>query len=69
MIEENDVVQIVPEHDWSGCYVTVTEVKTWGIQGFVQIPKQGQAFIRLRNDEFEKIGEASFILVEETEEL
>lgn len=61
-IEENDVIQIVPEHKWAGCFVTVTEVKSWGIQGFVQIPMQGQAYIRLKNEEFEKVGSANFII-------
>lgn len=57
----NDVVQITetgPE-GWMGCFVQVSEVKTWGIQGWVQIPMQeGQAYIRLKWDQFEFVGEA-----------
>lgn len=64
-INKNDVVQIIPEHKWGGCFVQVTEIKEWGIQGFVQIPMEGQAFIRLNKEEFEKIGEAIFIPNEE----
>lgn len=61
-IEENDVVQIVPEHRWGGCFVIVSEVKSWGIQGYVQIPMQGQAYIRLNTGEFERIGKSLFII-------
>ena len=59
-IQKNSLVQ-VNEHgqkDWIGCLVQVDEVKPWGIQGWVQIPKQGQAYIRLKNEEIEYIGEA-----------
>lgn len=63
--QANDVVQIIPTHKWGGCFVLVTEVKKWGIQGFVQIPMQGQAYIRLNLGEYEKIGTAIFIPREE----
>lgn len=66
-VQVNDVVQLVPEHKWSGCLVTVTEVKTWGIQGFVQIPMKGQAFIRVNENDYEKIGTAVFVLNESTD--
>jgi len=59
-IQKNSIVQ-VNEHgqeDWIGCLVQVDEVNPWGIQGWVQIPKQGQAYIRLKNEEIEYIGEA-----------
>lgn len=61
MISVNDVVQISPDHDWSGCFVLVTEIKSWGIQGFVQIPLQGQAYIRLKHEDYERIGTAVFV--------
>jgi hypothetical protein len=64
-IQVNDVVQVVPEHKWGGCFVHVTEIKNWGIQGFVQIPIQGSAYIRLKKEEFEKIGTAIFIPLDE----
>lgn len=63
-----DIVQVVPEHKWCGCLVIVTEVKNWGIQGFVQVPMQGQAFIRLNHEDFEKVGEATFVLGNSNEE-
>lgn len=67
MVSVNDVVQISPDHDWSGCFLFVTEVKSWGIQGFVQIPMQGKAYIRIKHGEYERIGTAVFILNSEEE--
>lgn len=58
-IEKHDIVQVNKNHEWTGCLVYVTDVKSWGIQGFVQIPLEGQAFIRLKDDEFEFIGRAA----------
>lgn len=54
ILEENSVVQINEkgQDGWIGCFVLVTEVKDWGIQGFVQIPKsEGSAYIRLTYDQ------------------
>jgi hypothetical protein len=63
-LKENTIVQIVPEHRWAGCLVVVTELKPWGIQGFVQIPMQGQAYIRLEHKEYEVVGQAAFVIAE-----
>ena len=60
MIKKHDVVQVVPSHQWGGAFVYVEEVKEWGIQGFVIIPLQGRAYIRLNKGDYEKIGEAIF---------
>lgn len=60
-IQVNDVVQLVPGHKWAGCFVTVTEVKSWGIQGFVQIPLRGPAYIRVTQEDYVKIGTAEFV--------
>lgn len=57
LVRVHDVVQVNESHKWCGSFVYVTEVKDWGIQGFVQIPLQGQAFIRLAHDEYEIIGQ------------
>lgn len=61
MTQVGSVVQIneAGPKGWIGCFVTVTELKSWGIQGFVQIPMEdGQAYIRLKNNTFDHIGEA-----------
>ena len=53
-----DIVQVNPEKEMFGaCLVVVTEVKSWGIQGYVQnAGVAGQAYIRLKNEDFEHTG-------------
>ena len=41
---------------WGPSLVVVTEVKSWGIQGYTHIPLGGDAFIRLKWEEFEPTG-------------
>lgn len=60
MIKKHDIVQVVPGHQWGGCFIYVEEVKEWGILGFVNVPLQGRAYIRLNKGDYEKIGEAIF---------
>jgi len=62
-IIENTVVQVNEngDKDWVGCLVQVSEVKGWGVQGWVQIPPSGQAFIRLKWDEIDYIGQAVMV--------
>ena len=45
----DDVVQVSPTHDerFGGALLVVTEVMGWGVQGYVQMPGQGQAYYRL----------------------
>jgi hypothetical protein len=54
---------------WVGAFVLVTEVKGWGIQGFVPIlethTEQRQAYTRLTWEQFEVIGPAILIPGEE----
>lgn len=61
-LKKDDIVQIVPEHNWGGCLLVVDEVKSWGIQGYVEIPLKGQAYIRIKNGEFEVVGRAVFVI-------
>jgi hypothetical protein len=53
-----DIVQVVPSKEMFGaCMVVVTELKSFGIQGYVQsagVP--GQQYIRLKFDDFEFTG-------------
>ena len=58
MIEVNDIVQVNPSVDMFGaCMVVVTEVKNWGIQGYVQSAGvEGQQYIRLKFGEFDSTG-------------
>jgi hypothetical protein len=53
-----DIVQVNPEKEtFGGCMVVVTEIKAWGIQGYVQnAGVNGQAYIRLKTEDFEHTG-------------
>ena len=57
-LKVGDIVQVSPDKEMFGaCMVVVTEVKTWGIQGYVQSAGvSGQQHIRLKFDEFEATG-------------
>lgn len=63
-----DVFQITEAHGrqgWIGAFVLATEIKTWGIQGFVvhvqTHDEQSKAYIRLKWEEIEYIGHAVLI--------
>lgn len=53
-----DIVQVNPDFEvFGGCMVVVTEIKSWGIQGYVQsagVP--GQQYIRLKTEQIEPTG-------------
>lgn len=61
-INENSVIQANENAgEWAGCLLQVDEVKSWGVQAYVKIPKSGDAYIRLTSSQFEYIGEAILI--------
>lgn len=57
-MKEGEIVQVSPTVEtFGGCMVVVTEVKDWGIQGYVQsagVP--GQQYISLKTGDFEATG-------------
>lgn len=59
-----DVIQISPESDvnpvFGGKLALVEEVRGWGVVAFVDT-FEGKAYIRLRSDQFERIGLAPFL--------
>ena len=68
MISKGVIVQITnKEHHWYPCLIIVDEVKIWGIQGYTTIPNNkrdepnGDAYIRLKNNEFETVGRANIV--------
>lgn len=64
-IRVNDVIQATEgAGEWCGCLLQVDEVKPWGVQAYIHVPNQGDAYIRLKNGDFEKIGSA--VMVDET---
>lgn len=66
MLKAGDVVQINPAHDRDGfacCLLMVTEVKQWGVMGFVHIPGRdgGDAYYRVAFEHVESVGVAPWI--------
>ncbi len=57
-VEVHDIVQVEPNLEmFGGCLVVVTELKEFGIQGYVQSAGiEGQQYIRLKTDQFEPTG-------------
>lgn len=66
-IQVNSVVQIAPYHDarFGGCFLVVTEVKDWGVQGYVTVPgtaeTKGDAYYRVEYEHLVYIGMAEWI--------
>lgn len=62
-----DIVQIAPEHDarFGCCLMVVSELKKWGVEGYVSIPhKNGsrQAYYRCPFEEMELVGHAEWVI-------
>ena len=59
-IAKGHIVQAVPTHQWAGALLIVDEVRTWGVIAYLRIPANdgsgGDAFIRLKHDEFVPAG-------------
>lgn len=63
-IRENSVVQVneAGPKEFVGCFVIVTELRSYGIQGYPPIPDAGgRAYVNLNWNEFEYIGEAVLV--------
>jgi len=66
-IEVNDVVQIDPASDevFGACFMIVTEVKSWGVQGYVQVPGKGddggRGYYRCKYENLSFVGKAVWI--------
>ena len=69
-VKRNSIIQI-NEHGpegWIGCIAQVDEIKSWGVQAWVKIPLQGDAYIRIKTEQFDYIGEAVMAHNEEEEQ-
>lgn len=67
-IRPGDVVQLSPETDaFAACFMTVTESKPWGAQGYVRIPGSGDAYFRAKHEHMVKIGHAEWMRVDDDE--
>ena len=67
-LQVGDIVQIDPAHDevFGGCFMQVTEPKSWGAQGFVvALPtkhtKFGRAYYRCKFENMEWVGRAVWV--------
>jgi len=63
MEEAGSVYQIDPEYDkiFGGCFMTVTEPKSWGAQGYVSIPgEDGLAYYRCKFENMKYIGKSEW---------
>lgn len=70
-VSVGDIVQVNPKTAedlmFVGCLVVVTEVKSWGIQGYVPVPTSrdeapGLAFVRLAADKFVRVGAVEWMI-------
>jgi len=76
-IQKNEVVMLSPitakNRMFAGCFMVVTDIKSWGVQGYVQALGQGglpggAAYYRASWDEFETLdprASAPFIIQDE----
>ena len=54
--------------DWCGTVLIVDEVKSWGVQAFVHVPMKGDAYIRLKPDQFEILSNGEAVLMPQEKE-
>lgn len=69
-LKYGDVVQIDPDHDnrFGGCFMTVTEPKSWGAQGFCVSPaEKGSYYYRCKFENMELVGHAEWAPPQEDE--
>ena len=53
--------------DWFGCIMIVDEVKNWGVQAYLRIPCRGNAFLKLKWDEFEVLEDKAVYTIDDDE--
>lgn len=71
-----DVFQISPELKdsfFAGCFMQATEIKSWGVQGFICMPSSrgempGHAYFRANWDDIDYVGRAQWIPTRTTED-
>ena len=62
MVKVGSVIQANEQAgEWCGCLLIVEEVKSWGVMAGMKIPFKGTAYIRLKNEQFDYIGEAVLV--------
>lgn len=62
IVNVDDIIQITnQDHNWFGCILIVSECKSWGVQAYVPMPLEGDAYIRLETNDFEVVGKAVIV--------
>ena len=65
-MKRGDVIQANENaHDWCGALLTVSEVKDWGVQAFLHVPFQGDAYIRLSHNQYDELHAEAVLMPEE----
>ena len=67
-VKKNDVIQINEKFKgtgWIGCLMIVDEVKSWGVQAYLHVPMQGDAYLRIKHEEYDVIGVAALVAKED----
>lgn len=70
-LQPGDIVQLDPAHHthhngfWAANFMVVTEVKSWGVQGYCKPEGPGLAYYRAKDGTFVKVGKATWVTKEE----
>lgn len=67
LVVAGDVVQIDPDLDprFGACFLVVSEVKPWGVQGYVSVPEAGRAaraYYRVKSASMVRVGLAAWAI-------
>ena len=61
-MKRDDIIQITDLDDkFYSCLLIVDEVKSWGVQAYMTVPKNGDAYTRVKNGSFEVVGKAKIL--------
>lgn len=63
MLKRGSIIQANENaKEWCGCVLIVDEVKSWGVQAFIHVPMNGDAYIRLKTEQFDELGAESVLM-------
>lgn len=63
LIKVNDIIQLLEDaqEGWVGCLLIVSEIRSWGVLGYVKLPLQGDVYLRVPWGQFGIVGEALLV--------
>ncbi len=75
ILKIGDILQINPSHAYGEMLLIVTEPKSWGAQGYLlseyefdAVRYKGRAFLRVKTEDFEKVGRLKWLREEDVDE-